>query len=573
MLAKLRRVIWTRKWLIIAVFLLTVVTGTTVTLLIFPTYEARMSLLISRQRADPQISPGEKTPEVLLGGVSDEEFNSELELLKNSEVVGGAVRDLDLVNNQEPKIKGAVGRLRRNIRRNFGKLIGDFMKMFSDSSDADKQNSAATEEAIKTVTDNLTVEPIKKSRVIKVTYNDTEPERGKQTLDAIYRNYVALKSRINENSSVTAVFDAQSADYEAKLKTATENLKNFDRANNVTGAEINSQTDILQKQYYATQAQVEQTRTDSNETEKRIGALKAQIAAEPKNIQTGSVSKYVAALDSLKNQLVDLQQERTKLLQKYKPGTRFVVDVEEKIQNVERAIAVENANPPQEKTFALNENRRRLENDLSTAEVNLASLKSRERDLTALAEQQRAAAVGLNSKGIEREKLERERKVNEDNYLLYQKKARESEVGQVLNNKQVVNVGLADAPRTDGLVKSPKLFINFPVLIGLGLLAGLAAALAADKLAEERRNADATDDDRRRVNGMRPLPSIGGNRVNGQLSINGDDNRQFSQNSNLSLTPGHTFTDNDDDEKLTEISEYFRFHRRSSKFKKDNDSR
>jgi hypothetical protein len=54
--------------------------------------------------------------------------------------------------------------------------------------------------------------------------------------------------------------------------------------------------------------------------------LKVKIAAQPVQIQTGSVQKYVGALDQMKSELVKLEQERTQLLQKYQPNSRFVRD-------------------------------------------------------------------------------------------------------------------------------------------------------------------------------------------------------------------------------------------------------
>ncbi len=474
---EIRRIVWERKLLIAAVFSLVVVSGAVATFLITPKYEAQMSVIIARQRVDPQISPGEKSADVLLTGISDEEFNSELELLKNTEVLVGTAQQLDLINNQSPVETDSASRLRRRIKLFWGNLFA------SDKTGAnEKQGDFALEKIAGQMAGNLDVEPVKKSRIIKISYNDTDPVRAKKTLETIYQKYIELHVKMSEKSPVTSVFDKQSGEFDRKLKRTTEAVKSFDKNNGVTGVEINSQSEMLLRQFYETQRQAEQSRTEIDETEKRISVLKEEIAVQPKQIQTGSVSKYVGALDGMKNELIQLNQERTRLLQKYKPNARFVVEVEDRIRNLEKAIAAETANPPQEKSFALNDLRRRLESDLSSAQVSLAALRTREREMTAQAEKQKAEAARLNVKSIERAPLERERKINEDAYLLYQKKARESEVGEVLNRQQILNVGIADPPRTDGEKKSPKTLLNLLVLIGLGAFAGFAAALLADKL-------------------------------------------------------------------------------------------
>ena len=61
--------------------------------------------------------------------------------------------------------------------------------------------------------------------------------------------------------------------------------------------------------------------------------------------------------------------------------------------------------------------------------------------------------------------------------MLYQKKARENEISQVLNKEQVMNFGVVDPPRTDGEQKNPKPLLNLLVLMVVGAVAGLASAL------------------------------------------------------------------------------------------------
>ncbi len=366
---------------------------------------------------------------------------------------------------------------------------------------------------------------------------------------------------MSEKSPVTDVFDDQSNQFDRKLKKTTDAVKSFDRNNGVTGVEINSQSEMLIKHFYEVQGQAQQARTEIDETVQRVALLKEQIAAQPQQIQTGSVSKYVGALDGMKNELIQMNQERTRLLQKYKPNARFIIEIEDRIKNQEKAIAAETANPPQEKSFALNDFRRRLESDLATAQVNLTALRTRERELTAQAEQQRTEAARLNLKSIEREQLERERKINEDAYLLYQKKASESQVGEVLNRQQILNVGVADPPRTDGEKKSPKTMLNLLVLIALGAFAGFAAALAADKLA-------APSEEGVYALVLPASPLI--NRVNQILGrgtktkallSNNHKKPIFSQDADYS---GQTFVIDEEDEKLSEIVNFFNRDRQIS---------
>lgn len=479
-----------RKLLFVSVFLLVVISGMVTTFLITPKYEATMSILVSKERSDPQINPSDKTAEIVQAGVSDEEFNSELELVQSIEVVTGAVKDLDLVNDRSPKNDTWLSRLRSRIKTSIYDAVSSSLDRVDDPKPGRSPQSAADgfaiERAVNRVVANLDVVPTKKSRIIKVTFTDTDPIRAKKTLEKIYEKYVELHVRMGDAQEADHVFKEQTEKFNEKLSTATNELKEFDVKNGVTGQEIATQRGLLLKQLYETQAQVNSTHSEISETEQRVISLKSKIATMPEQIEVSSVSRYVGALDSMKEELVKLEQQRTELMQRYKKDSRFVRENEDRIAQLRRNIATETANPPQEKSYALNDLRRRLEGELNAAQTSLSGLKKRESTLTAQAAKLDAEMTALNSKSIERDSIERKRAVNEEAYLLYQKKVRENEISQVLNKERVLNFGMVDAPRTDGEQKNPKPLLNLFILVSIGLFAGLAAALITSPVREVR---------------------------------------------------------------------------------------
>ncbi len=479
MVKQIVQTIWKRKFLIAAILLLVVVSGMFATIMVTPKFEATMSIIVSRDRIDPQINPSDKNPEITQTTISDEEFNSELELIKSGEVIAGVVKDLDLLSNQKPKPDTRFASLRGRIKTAIYKFIGREKEETNEDADV-----FTVEKMVNRVSGNLEVTSNKKSRVIKVAYTDTDPIRAKKVLEKLYEKFVALHVSINDRPQAGEVFNEQSDKYNQKLNQSTNALRNFDTQNGVTGAEVGVQRELLLKQLYDTQGQANAARTEIGETEKKIADLKEKIAAQPVQIQTGSVQKYVAALDQMKGELVRLEQERTQLLQKYQANSRFVRDNQEKINQLRKAIKEETDNPPQERSYALNDLRRRLESDLYNAQTNLVSLRQRETTMNDQANKLRAQVEFLNSKSLERTNLERNRNVNEEAYLLYQKKARENEITQVLNKEQVMNFAIVDAPRTDGEQKNPKLFLNLLVLMAIGATAGFAGAIILEKYNE-----------------------------------------------------------------------------------------
>jgi uncharacterized protein involved in exopolysaccharide biosynthesis len=468
-----------RKLLIAAVFLFVLAAGMITTFLITPKYEATMSILVTRDRIDPGISSTDRNSEIIQSLISDEEFNSELELIRSVDVLRGVVTDLDLINDSKPVEGSWQAQLRSRIKTRIYDLLGRWKEPEEQFAAGSPQHNFALEKAVNRVDAALDAVPVKKSRVIKVTYTDTDPIRAKRTLEKIYEHYVALHVRINERPEAEEVFNEQTQRFEQNLNATSNALKRFDQQNGVSGAEIGTQRELVLKQLYETQAQASATQTEIGETEQRISALRDKIADMPEQIQTSSVSRYVGALDEMKAQLVKLEQQHTDLMQRYKPTSRFVRENQEKIDELKRSIARETANPPQEKSFALNDLRRKLEGDLNDAQARLAGLKKRQTTLQMQAAKLGADVTALNTKSIERDDLARERAINEEAYLLYQKKARENEVSQVLNREQVLNFTLVDPPRTDGEQKTPKPLLNLAVLIVVGAFAGLGSAMIA----------------------------------------------------------------------------------------------
>ena len=149
----IRQSLLRRKLLIFFVLVLVVAGGMAATFLITPKYEATMSILVSRDRIDPQISSSDKLNDITQTAISDEEFNSELELFKSNEVVKGVVRELDLVNNQAPKRGTWLSDTRQKVKAALlerGKKNAD-----GSGSVSDGDNNFALELAVNRVVDHL----------------------------------------------------------------------------------------------------------------------------------------------------------------------------------------------------------------------------------------------------------------------------------------------------------------------------------------------------------------------------------------------------------------------------------
>lgn len=455
-LADLLSALLSRKRLLCGIYFTIVCAGMIITFLLPPTYESAMKILVARDRIDPQVTPADKNSDVLRSEFTDEEFNSEIEILQSHAVVENVVRQLGLDKQDAP------GWLARLIARP-GNLYRSFHKQTAPD---------ATERAVIRLTKRLEAFSIKRSRIIKVTYHDRNPERVAQVLNELYLQYGEHRLRLLQNSKAANVFHEQSEAFRQRLAEATEALKRFDAQNGV--AANTAQRDLLLKQFHEVQADFDKARTETRETQRRIAALKTQLGSQPERIESEAHTKYVSARDKMKDEILTLDLQRTQLLQKYQPNHRLVKDVEERLAQARELLAREEQSPPQEHTTVLNDVHRRLTNELLTAQANLTALGEREQSLAELADRYKRLVAVFDMKSIERTDLERARAVNEEAYLLYRKKAQETDIVNALNQERVVNFSLAEAPSVNHKPVSPKPLINLAVLVVVGLMAAVA---------------------------------------------------------------------------------------------------
>lgn len=463
-------IIRAHKWLALLLLLGVVATGMALTIQTAPMYESAIKVLVSRERVDPRISAGSVSGDLPRAEIAEEEFNSELEIIRSREVIEAVVKELGLDKDAAP----ATGPL--TPARKFYRHLFRLPEM------------PPLERAVREVGEGLEAVSVRKSRIIVVTYGDHDPERAAQVLNTLYQKYAEHHLTLHGTTEAAGVFEHEAASFQQKLSAASEALKQFDAQRGVVDA--TAQKDILLRQYYDVQNQANVAHTERLELEQRLTSYKEQLAAQPERIETGTITRYALALDKVKEELLSLELQRTQLLQKYKPGTRLVQEIEQRIAQVKEAKAREEKNPPQERSFSLNDIHRRLQNDVLSTESHLATVQERENRLLALGAEYRKRLLDVDRWAFEKAELERRRSLNEDAWLLYEKKAQEAGITKALNKHKVVNVSLAEAAHASYKPVSPKPLVNLAVLLALGLLVALAGAVVAEKMNPRLRSAE-----------------------------------------------------------------------------------
>jgi uncharacterized protein involved in exopolysaccharide biosynthesis len=130
---------------------------------------------------------------------------------------------------------------------------------------------------------------------------------------------------------------------------------------------------------------------------------------------------------------------------------------------------------------------------MASAQADLATYQAQVAANDAIVKAYQAKAVAFDQKGIMQDDLVREVKAAESNYVLYLSKREQARIQDMLDERRVLNVSIAEPPTMpDQTLYSPLLLIALALIFGAFIAAG--AALIADYLDPSFRTPDEVRD-------------------------------------------------------------------------------
>jgi len=418
--------------------------------LIFPSYKAEMKILLRRARIDAMAAPTpSQSPQITRDEVTEEELNSEAEMLTDSDILRTVAQTSGLAE-QKSWIWQALGEsqeqhLARSVRRLLRKLD---------------------------------VQPGKRANVIAVSYASSDPERSARVLRSLADAYLARHEQVRRPEGEFDFFERQMAEARQNLEKAEGQLLDFTHEEGVVSAA--AERDSTLQQLSQTDAENEQTKVALVETAQRVRILQEKLPGLPERVTTQTRNAdNPQLLEKMKSKLLELKLERTELLTKYGSSYRLVRQIDEQIAQATAAIAAEEQLPLREQTVELDGNHEWAKSELLKAQVQLNDLTARSNATAAVLEHYRETARNLNDRAIRQQDLLQNLKTAEDEYVLYANKREEARIADALDQGGILNVTIAQEPSVPALpVHSAAVWGMFALLAG-GVF-GTGAAFATD---------------------------------------------------------------------------------------------
>jgi uncharacterized protein involved in exopolysaccharide biosynthesis len=414
------------------------------------TYRAHARILVRRGRADPPVTAQQNAPpDFSRFEVTEEELNSEVELLKDEDVLRRVAQANDL----------AAHEWLRWLRPH-------------------EEDAARAERAAKRLAGQLKIEPIKKTNLIALSYESPDPQVAARVLKSLTGIYMEKHMEVHRPGGQLHFFDRQTEESRRQLEAAQGKLIDFTSSHDIVMAA--QQRDLLLQRLDETDASYRQTQIELSEAARRAQELDAELATLPERRVTQiRMADNPELLRTLKAGLLDLELKKTQLLTKYEPTQRFVQEVDQQILQAKAAIAAEKSSPVRDETTDEDANYAGAKAELQRVRVEMKGLEAREATTSGHLAQYRTRARQLGQEAITQDDLTSNEKAAEENYLLYVRKREIARMGDALDEGGIVDVAIAEQPVVPALPVWPAAGVLLAGFV-TAMTVGTGAAFAAD---------------------------------------------------------------------------------------------
>jgi len=443
-----------------AFFFVVVAAVTLATLLAPPVYESGAKILFRIGRESLNLDPTltqDVAPMISVGQTRDAEIQSNMEILKSKGLAEEVVAHFGPAAFLDPNPES-------------------YAKELASLPEADRNK--ATELAVKTFLEDLKVEISDKSNIISVSLEAYSPELAhnalKWLLDAYRDKYIS----VHHESGALAFFLDQKKRYLGLL------TKDQDKLNRLkTEAKIGTVRD----EQYLIMTRINALKQDAVGAENQLSGARAravsleeQLKAQPETVmeqQTSGIQDTAVA--QMQQQLFELRIQEQRLLSKYLENAEPVQSIRQEISEAEAQLKSKKTTLTT-RTRGINPVRQQILSAYLNEIADIASLAAKKTVLDEQLAQAQQELVSLLDKEVEIDRLEREIKVEQANYLKYTDKAEQSRITDALDKERLSNLSVVQKPTIPIKSIRPKKLLNIALGVFLAFFGSLGYAFALE---------------------------------------------------------------------------------------------
>jgi len=415
------RVLYKRRWTATTVFLIVLLATAVYTFTATPVYEARTRLLIESD--DPNIVSFKEV--IDKGPAENDYYQTQYNILQSRTLARDTLEDLHLWNNP---LFAAPPPGRLSQLRTLAASLMPFGRSSGQAAAAPPSEAALHSFAVDRFLDNLTIAPVRNSRLVDIRYRLPDSAVAAAVANGIAKNYIEqnLAYKFTASRDASDWLGERLAEQRAQVEQAELALQKYREQNESISLE--DRQNIVVQKLADLNAAVTKAKTERLQKEAIYRQLDGSAADAPV-LDTFPAILGNSFIQTQKTELAALQRQQVQLADRLGDRHPEMVKIRSAIQNAEAELRTEVAKVVQA-----------VRTEYQAALV-------QEESLTAALNQQKREALAMNRKGIEYSVLEREVESGRQIYQSLMQRAKETSVTGELKSSNVRVVDRAEMPR------------------------------------------------------------------------------------------------------------------------------
>lgn len=421
-----------RKWTVIVFVLVTIGGATAWTLKQTKIYRATATVQVDLRAPSVLGREVEQVEELGTGSYwnNQEYLRTQYKIIQSREVTSRVVRALGLT--EDPSFAGEGEKVRDEIQ--IAQLLGN----------------------------KIIVEPVRDARLIRISVEDSDPERAKALTNAVADAYLAQNLDRMLDSTVSALnwLSRQLEEVETDLQESERALYDFRQERDILSISLEERQNITANQMQKLSEAHTVARTTRIEIGSKITEMRKLAKQDPLEI-SAPVLIDNALVQQLKRRHAELDEERAGLAKEHGKNWPRVREIDGETERIRARIG------------------REVESVLNSVEAEYRAAKRTEIGIKAALNEVQRDALKLNLHEIEYNGLVRQAKTNAKMYDLVLGRTKETDLARLLN---VNNLRVLDYAVLPTIAVKPRTTLNLLIALMFGLLGGIALAILLDSL-------------------------------------------------------------------------------------------
>lgn len=455
-------IILKHKWTVISFLLMTVTVGVVATFLTTPVYRATTILQIEREAVKvidfQDVNPNDS------GGADF--YQTQYELLKSRTLAERVVDQLGLM--RQPAVEARKDKDILDWATELldgGRTKAPVSTQTADTASIDDRRVAQAGALLGA----LSVEPIRNSRLVRVSFDSADPQMAARVANAIAQNFinVNMERKFDATSYAKSFLEERIAQVKDRLEVAERAMYEYARDNEIVALGGEGGGTTVSRNMEGFNEALASAKQERIKAESLYRQLQAAHSGDLPQVLESSIIK------SLRENKVKLTSEYQDKLNTYRPGHPTMVELEDRIREVDIQIGKE----------------KKVVGDSIRATYEAA--KAHEAMIAEQFNASKNEVIALQTAGIQYNILKREADTNRELYDGLLQRYREVGVGGGVGTNNISVVDRAEVPRS---YYKPNLKQNLLLAIVIGLMGGIGLAFLFEHLDDTfKRSVDVED--------------------------------------------------------------------------------